>query len=136
MCASRKFSNRCFPEMFAANPFLFYLHVLDYTLSFMWQSSNSERAGSHINKVKTLHRTELSSYSLNSLVFGTFNDVAVQFIDTARLNSRWRSEGHIGGTTTSSLSSTEKGKAKVFKALLKDKKGRFSLSKEGPFVQK
>ena len=105
----------------------------------MWQSSNSERAGSHINKVKTLHRTELSSYSLNSLVFGTFNDVAVQFIDTARLISRcsrWRSEGHIGGTTTSSLSSTEKVKAKVVKALLKDKKGRFSLSKEGPFVQK
>ena len=36
-----------------AMPIPSYLHVPDYAASFMWQSCNSERAGSQINRVKT-----------------------------------------------------------------------------------
>ena len=55
-----------------------FLHVLDYVISFTRQSCNSERAGSHINRVKTLERIGLLNDSFNLLVFGTFNNVPVQ----------------------------------------------------------
>ena len=38
-----------------------YLHVFDYIISFMWQSCNSERAGSDINHV---HRAAQESVKL------------------------------------------------------------------------
>jgi len=96
--------------------------------------SEAERAGSHINPVKTLQRIRLLGDSFNSLVFGTFNDVQVQFIDTPRLLERWRSEGLMSGTTTSRLSTTEFGESKVLKRLFEDKKGIFLLSKNGPLA--
>ena len=40
----------------------------------MWESSNSKRAGAHINRVKTLERTGLNRNSFNSLDFGSFNN--------------------------------------------------------------
>ena len=70
--------------------------------------------------------------SFDSLVFGTFNNVPVQFIDTPRLLDRWRSEGHMSGTTTSRLRTTEFGESKVLKMLFEDKEGIFLLSKNGP----
>ena len=39
-----------------SKPIPSFLHVLDYVISSMWQSCNSERAGPHINRVKTLER--------------------------------------------------------------------------------
>ena len=68
------------------------------------------------------------------MVFGTFNNVPVQFIDTPHLLERWRSEGHMSGTTTSRLSTTEFGESKVLKRLFEDKKGNFLLSKNGPLA--
>ena len=133
MCLTTIFE-RLFSGDVCSKPIPLYLHVLDYVISFMWQSCNSERAGSHINQVKTLQRIRLLGDTFNSLVFGTFNNVPVQFIDTPRLLERWRSEGHMSGTTTSRLSTTELGESKVLKRLFEDKKGRFLLSKDGPLA--
>ena len=85
-----------------SKPIPSFLHVLGYVISFMWQSCNSERAGSHINRVKTLERIGLLKDSFNSLVFGTFNNAPVQELDTPRLVSNWRSEGHMSATTAGS----------------------------------
>ena len=104
------------------------LHVLDYVISFMWQSCNSERTGSHINRVKTLERIGLQRDAFNSLVFGTFNNVPVQELDTSRPLSKWRSDGHMSGTTAGS---TEDNQSKVMKRHLGTKSSHFLLSKEG-----
>ena len=110
-----------------SKPIPAFLHVLDYVISFMWQSCNSERAGSHINRVKTLERIGLQRDAVNSLVFGTFNNVPVQELDTSRLLSKWRSDGHMSGTTAGS---TEDDQSKVMKRHLGTKSSRFLLSKE------
>jgi len=114
-----------------SKPIPSFLHVLDYVISFMWQSCNSERAGSHINRVKTLERIGLLKDSFNSLVFGTFNNAPVQELDTPRLVSNWRSEGHMSATTAGS---TEDDRSKVLKRVLEKKSNRFLLSKEAPLA--
>ena len=78
----------------------------------MWQFCNSERAGSHINRVKTFERISLQRDTFSSLVFGTFNNMAVQALGTSRLLSKWRSDGHMSDTTSGS---TEDGQSKVIK---------------------
>ena len=95
------------------------------------QSCNSERAGSHINRVKTLERTGFQKDSFNSLVFGTFNNVPVQELDSSLLVSTWRKEGHMSGTTAGS---TENDQSKVLKRLLETKSNRFLLSKGAPLA--
>ena len=62
-----------------------YLHVFDYAVSFMWQSCNSDLAGSHINRVQTRERTGLLTGSFNSLTFGAFNNSPVTEINNPRL---------------------------------------------------
>ena len=114
-----------------SKPIPSFLHVLDYVISFMWQSCNSERTGSHINRVKTLERIGLLKDSFNSLVFGTFNNAPVQELDTPRLVSNWRSEGHMSATTAGS---TEDDRSKVLKRVLEKKSNRFLLSKEAPLA--
>ncbi len=114
-----------------SKPIPSFLHVLDYVISFMWQSCNSERTGSHINRVKTLECIGLLKDSFNSLVFGTFNNVPVQELDTPRLVSNWRSEGHMSGTTAGA---TEDDRSKVLKRVLEKKSNRFLLSKEAPLA--
>ena len=47
--------------------------MADYMKSFMWQSCCGERAGSHINAVKTQGRTALTDESFNNSVFLTCN---------------------------------------------------------------
>jgi hypothetical protein len=76
---------RLFSRDVCSKPIPASLHVPGYVISFMWQSCNSEHAGSHINRVNTLERIGLQRDTFNSLVFGTFNDVPVQELDTSRL---------------------------------------------------
>ena len=104
-----------------------YLHVLDCAVSFIWQSCNSERAGSHINRVKTRERTGLLKDSFNSLAFGTFNNAPVHEIGTPRLVSKWRAEGHLTGATFGSI---EEGQSKVMKRHLESKSPRYLLNTE------
>jgi hypothetical protein len=119
--------NRLHSGDVCTKPIPAYLHVLDYVTSFMWQSCNSERAGSHINRVKTLERIGLGCESFNSLVFGTFNNVPIQRLATDRLVAKWRSDGHMSGTTAGS---TDEDRSKVTKRLTQEKSHRLLLGKE------
>ena len=93
----------------------------------MWQSCNSERAGSHINRVKTLERIGLGTDTFNSLVFGTFNNAPLQELATPRLLAKWIAEGHMSGTTAGS---TDEGQSKVLKRHMAGTSKRFLLNKE------
>ena len=90
-----------------------------------------ERAGSHINRVKTLERIKLQKDSFNSLVFGTSDNVPIQELAAGHLVSAWRKVVHMSGTTAGS---TENDKSKVLKRLLETKSNRFLLSKEEVLV--
>ena len=104
-----------------------FLHVLDYAISFMWQSGNSESAGSHINRMKAPERIGLQRAAFNPLAFVTFNNAPVQELDTQRLVSKWKSDGHMSGTTAGS---TEEDQSEVLKRHLETQFPRFLLSKE------
>ena len=71
------------------------LHDLDYAAFIMWQSFNSERAGAHINRVRTPERAGLNQTSLSSLVFGTFSNAPVSKTDTPCLVSKFRADGNL-----------------------------------------
>ena len=92
-----------------------YLNVSEYAVSFMWQSCNSERAGSHINRVKTRERT------------GAVNNAPVHEIDTPRLVPKWRAEGHL---TAATFGSIDEDQSKVMKRHLESKSPRYLLNKE------
>ena len=87
----------------------------------MRQSCNSERAGSHINRVKTLERIGLGTGTFNSLVFGTFNNAPLQELATPRLLAKWLEEGHMSGMTAGSA---DEGQSKVLKRHLEGKSQR------------
>jgi hypothetical protein len=88
---------------------------------------NSERAGSHINRVKALERIGLQRGAFSFLVFGAFNNAHVKELDTQRPVSKWKSDGHMSGTTAGW---TEEDQSKVLKRHLETKSPRFLLSKE------
>jgi|AntAceMinimDraft_5_1070358.scaffolds.fasta_scaffold162733_1 hypothetical protein len=101
--------------------------TLDNSIAFMWQSYISEHAGSHYSRVKTLFCIGIHNNSLSSLVFGTFANAPLQFIDSPRLKKKCRGEGHMSVKTSVS---TEDSRSKVHKRHLADTKRRFLSSKE------
>ena len=56
----------------------------------------------HINRVRALGRIGLQQDTSNLLVFGTFNKMLVQELDTSRLVSKWHSHEHMSGTIAGS----------------------------------
>ena len=74
-----------------------------------------------------LERIGLGCESFNSLVFGTFNNVPIQRLATDRLVEKWRSDGHMSGTTAGS---TDEDRSKVTKRLTQEKSHRLLLGKE------
>ena len=56
LCLAAIFERLFFYEGVCSKPIPSLLHVLDYAIAPIRQSCNSERAGSHINRVKTLER--------------------------------------------------------------------------------
>ena len=74
-----------------------------------------------------LERIGLGCESFNSLVFGTFNNVPIQRLATDRLVAKWRSDGHMSGTTAGS---TDEDRSKVTKRLTQEKSHRLLLGKE------
>jgi len=106
---------RLFSGEVCSKPIPLYLRVLDYVISFMWQSCNSERAGSHINQVKTLQRVGLGDDTFNALVFITFNNAPLYFVDTPRLVSNWlrEGEGHMSGAPALTRQGAKPAKARA-----------------------
>ena len=78
-----------------------------------------------------LERIGLGCESFNSLVFGTFNNVPIQRLATDRLVEKWRSDGHMSGTTAGS---TDEDRSKVTKRLTQEKSHRLLLGKEDSLV--
>jgi hypothetical protein len=109
-----------------SKPIPSFLHVLDYAVSFMWQSFNSERAGSHINRVRTPGRIGLGAGTLNSLVFGTSNSAPLQELDAPRPLAMCLAGGHMSGMTAGSA---DEGQSKVLKRHLEGTSKRFLRSK-------
>ena len=92
-----------FVELFSRSnvclqPIPLFLHAADYMISFMWQSCNAERAGSHIDRTKTLERSGILDDLFDSLMFCTFNMPNIHEIDFEALTREWESEGHKPGT--------------------------------------
>ena len=69
------------------------LHVADYMISFMWQSCNNERAGSHMNLVKTKERSLLDADTYDDIVFNTMNLPALHEINFDPIIARWKKDG-------------------------------------------
>ena len=67
-------------------------------ISFMWQSCNAERAGSHMNRTKTLERTGLLDETFDGLIFCTFNMPHIHEIDIDALIKDSEAKGHKLGT--------------------------------------
>ena len=59
-----------------------------------WQSCIAERAGSHMNRTKTLERSGILDDLFDSLMFCTFNMPNIHEIDFEALMREWESEGH------------------------------------------
>ena len=70
-----------------------FLHIADYMISFMWQSCCGERAGSHINAVKTKGRTLLGDDTFNDAIWLTYNLPPLHLVDYGRFVRAWKKEG-------------------------------------------
>jgi hypothetical protein len=76
-----------------SNPIPDFLHIADYMISFMWQSCCGERAGSHINAVKTKGRTLLGDDTFNDAIWLTYNLPPLHLVDYGRFVRAWKKEG-------------------------------------------
>ena len=75
------------------NPIPDFLHIADYMISFMWQSCCGERAGSHINAVKTKGRTLLGDDTFNDCIWLTYNLPPLHLVDYDRFVKAWKKDG-------------------------------------------
>ena len=62
-------------------------------ISFMWQSCCGERAGSHINAVKTKGRTLLGDDTFNDCIWLTYNLPPLHLVDYDRFVKAWKKDG-------------------------------------------
>ena len=94
-------------------------------ISFMWQSCNAERAGSHMNRTKTLERTGLHDDIFDSLMFCTFNMPFLHEIDFDLLMKAWEKAGHKSGTFKGIDGDSLDSSSKVIKRQLEKKSSTF-----------
>jgi hypothetical protein len=119
-----------FVELFSRSdvclqPIPLFLHAADYMISFMWQSCNAERAGSHMNRTKTLERSGIHDDLFDSLMFCTFNMPNIHEIDFEALMREWESEGHKLGTFKGVDGDSAESSSKVIKRMLAEKSPTF-----------
>ena len=119
-----------FEELFSRSdvctqPIPLFLHVADYMISFMWQSCNAERAGSHMNRTKTLERTGLHDDIFDSLMFCTFNMPFLHEIDFDLMMEAWEKAGHKSGTFKGIDGDSLDSSSKVIKRQLEKKSSTF-----------
>ena len=94
-------------------------------IAFMWQSCNAERAGSHMNRTKTLERSGIHDDLFDSLMFCTFNMPNIHEIDFEALMREWESEGHKLGTFKGVDGDSAESSSKVIKRMLAEKSPTF-----------
>ena len=86
-----------------------------------WQSCSAERAGSHMNRTKTLERSGILDDLFDSLMFCTFNMPNIHEIDFEALMREWESEGHKLGTFKGVDGDSAESSSKVIKRMLEEK---------------
>ena len=89
------------------------LHIADYMIAFMWQSCNGERAGSHINLVKSKGRTLLGDESFDDLVFNTMNLPELHEIDFTPIVKRWLDDDRKSASFVRETTKGEEPRSKV-----------------------
>ena len=90
-----------------------------------WQSCIAERAGSHMNRTKTLERSGILDDLFDSLMFCTFNMPNIHEIDFEALMREWESEGQKLGTFKGVDGDSAESSSKVIKRMLKEKSPTF-----------
>jgi hypothetical protein len=95
-----------YPALFSrsdvcSKPIPNYLHVLDYMISFSWQSCCGERAGSYVNQIKTTSRSTLSPETLDCLTYNAFNMPNLHEIEFKPVIKQWSDDGRLSGVLKS-----------------------------------
>ena len=110
-----------------------FLQVLDYTISYSWQSCCGERAGSYINQIKTASRADLDPVALDSLAYNAFNMPSLHEIDFNSLIRQWSDDGKLSGVlkTDRDRSSAE---SKVIQRHLSSVKHTFLFTGRSPYA--
>lgn len=78
-------------------PINLYLVVMDYMISYAWQSACVERLGSHLCIVMTKYRTLMRSDTLCSTLFNKFNLPEVHEVDLDALAKAWKVDKRVMG---------------------------------------
>jgi hypothetical protein len=133
-------SGGLYPALFSrsdvcSKPIPNFLHVLDYMISFSWQSCCGERAGSYINQIKTTARTSLTPDTLDCLAYNAFNMPNLHEIDFKPVIKKWSEDGRLSGLLKSDpmRSSAE---SKVIKRHLGEAKNTFLFTANSPYAPK
>ena len=103
------------------------LHVADFMISIMWQSCCGERAGSHVNLVKTERRTGLEPQILSALCYNSFNMPSLHEMDFSPCIEKWREIGRSMGVFKASTES------KVVARLQMESKRAFLFTNGSPY---
>ena len=95
-----------YPALFSrsdvcSKPIPNFLHVLDYLISFSWQSCCGERAGSYVNQIKTTARSTLSPETLDCLTYNAFNMPNLHKLDFKPVIKQWSDDGRLSGVLKS-----------------------------------
>ena len=118
-----------------SKPIPSYLHVLDYMISFSWQSCCGERAGSYINQIKTTARTDMATETLDCLAYNSFNMPNLHEIDFKPVIEQWSSDGRLSGVLKSDPTRSS-AESKFVRRLLSAAGGTFLFTGNSPFVPK
>ena len=71
--------------------------MLDYMISYSWQSCCGERAGSYINQIKTAARAVLDPDTLDFLAYNAFNMPSLHEMDFNCVIKQWSEDGKLSG---------------------------------------
>ena len=113
-----------------SKPIPLFLHVADYMISVMWQSCCGERAGSHVNLVKTERRTGLEPGIVSALCYNSFNMPPLHQLDFNSCIKKWSEDGRRMGVFRTS---TQDYDSKVVARLRQETKRTFLYTGGSPY---
>ncbi len=90
-----------------STPIHLFLHVADYIISVMWQSCCGERAGSHVNLVKTERRIALESGIVSALCYNSYNMLPLHQMEFNSCIKKRSDDGRRMGVFRSSTQDSE-----------------------------
>ena len=82
-------------QTLVGHPIPEYMHALEYMIVYKYNQSDTERAGSKMNLIKTKLRTLLHDDAFLALTFLSINGPGFENLDIELLVKRWMAEGHF-----------------------------------------